>query len=215
MPGSPPRAWGQLFSKWILFANHRFTPTCVGTTKKGTLGIGYQTVHPHVRGDNLLRPGAYRVKDGSPPRAWGQRKLKNIVHPSCRFTPTCVGTTLHREKIKSAQAVHPHVRGDNVSFPEMRDAGWGSPPRAWGQRFGIGPFYQEARFTPTCVGTTKTSSLSALTTTVHPHVRGDNQQPGLWMFSKVGSPPRAWGQRHAHLAESEYVRFTPTCVGTT
>ena len=51
------------------------------------------------------------------------------------------------------------------------------------------------RFTPTCVGTTAPSVRSSVRASVHPHVRGDD----VWML---------YGKRAGG-------RFTPTCVGTT
>ena len=51
-------------------------------------------------------------------------------------------------------AVHPHVRGDNLA--DNRNTG------------------HAGRFTPTCVGTMDTLEMAKLDGTVHPHVRGDN-----------------------------------------
>ncbi len=91
--GSPPRAWGQHTPLNVLVLPHRFTPTCVGTTlARGWQRLG-SAVHPHVRGDNLLRqPDTVRL-GGSPPRAWGQLFVRLHRRVVLRFTPTCVGTT--------------------------------------------------------------------------------------------------------------------------
>src|SRR5690606_29120287 len=50
---------------------------------------------------------------------------------------------------------------------------------------------------------------------VHPHVRGDDQ--GLIELDPAvgGSPPRAWGRRRGADMLVPERRFTPTCVGTT
>src|SRR5713226_5947648 len=72
-----------------------------------------------------------------------------------------------------------------------------------------------SRFTPTRVGTTADSAGSRTSGTVHPHARGDNvcwTNRTLW---KLGSPPRAWGQRSLLFARGLGFRFTPTRVGTT
>ena len=72
--------------------------------------------------------------------------------------------------------------------------------------------------------------------TVHPHVRGDNENVAMLLtvrerftptcvgtiplgivprLNVVGSPPRAWGQCCAGRGiASNQIRFTPTCVGT-
>ena len=49
--GSPPRAWGHPPEVARLDPPHRFTPTCVGTSRPGGAHRGSTAVHPHVRGD--------------------------------------------------------------------------------------------------------------------------------------------------------------------
>ena len=73
----------------------------------------------------------------------------------------------------SSRTVHPHVRGDAEI---LRING-----------------LDDARFTPTCVGTLIT-------------IRPYNSRP-------IGSPPRAWG-RYKKSRLASMFRFTPTCVGT-
>ena len=94
-------------------------------------------------------------------------------------------------------------------------AGFGSPPRAWGQ-LNIHPsVLRESRFTPTRVGTTSLSPSAHSLSPVHPHARGDNATGGVQTAWANGSPPRAWGQP-LHLVEYPLdTRFTPTRVGTT
>ena len=194
--GSPPRAWGRRLTDTLnSHVQPRFTPTCVGTAAS-TAG-------------RLV---------GSPPRAWGRLQacdrpaepsgdgaeamgLGHSVHPHVRGD----GVPVHGE-------LHPHVRGDGG--PSVL----GSPPRAWGRRRerryvtaaqtwrSVHPHVrgdgQQAyvargamsrRFTPTCVGTARAPSGS-----VHPHVRGDGRLSNYPSFSQLytrfGSPPRAWGR---------------------
>ncbi len=91
----------------------------------------------------------------------------------------------------------------------------GSPPRAWGQLRGETNPRCGERFTPTCVGTTSISAVRRASSSVHPHVRGDNARRCGERRCACGSPPRAWGQRLlARLPPTDW-RFTPTCVGTT
>ncbi len=95
----------------------------------------------------------------------------------------------------SCVPVHPHVRGDNT-LP-------------------ICKLLTYRRFTPTCVGTTNSVSVSRAPMTVHPHVRGDNTYDATRPVNPPGSPPRAWGQRLHGAFAAPGERFTPTCVGTT
>ncbi len=152
---------------------------------------------------------------GSPPRVWGQQELL-VLHCSIwRFTPTCVGTTPYFRRIVSTGAVHPHVCGDNEQWPRKTGAGYGSPPRVWGQPGLVSRPCNSHRFTPTCVGTTKPMSLLTWAFAVHPHVCGDNH---IFYHSRQrdgGSPPRVWGQPGDRRSTRDPFRFTPTCVGTT
>jgi len=91
----------------------------------------------------------------------------------------------------------------------------GSPPRAWGQLSHTARRAALLRFTPTGVGTTATPRTSPSPSTVHPHGRGDNVRRSRRTSPCSGSPPRAWGQRHAHIPGRRRARFTPTGVGTT
>ncbi len=171
--GSPPRAWGQwracagpcrfpvhphvrgdnTRTRSCLRVGRRFTPTCVGTISRSPPAVSTPTVHPHVRGDNSQRRESFEGGGGSPPRAWGQLRLRPGRALNERFTPTCVGTMPAIAGRDRTRAVHPHVRGDNGRDPPISVPASGSPPRAWGQS-GVETAQGAAiRFTPTCVGT--------------------------------------------------------------
>ena len=90
--GSPPHAWGQSIRAAIRSMIERFTPTCVGTMWCRGCWRRYNTVHPHMRGDNLLSPASTCGSAGSPPHAWGQFQRRAKLTSRFRFTPTCVGT---------------------------------------------------------------------------------------------------------------------------
>ncbi len=111
------------------------------------------------------------------------------------FTPTRVGTTSFERADIRTIAVHPHTRGDNEppDFSSISLAG--SPPHAWGQRFGPAENSVIERFTPTRVGTT------------------GGEMPKIGFVG--GSPPHAWGQLELAAEPVELAGFTPTRVGTT
>ena len=50
------------------------------------------------------------------------------------------------------------------------------------------------RSTPTCVGTIRRAGLIGKTSSVHPHVRGDDASDGAGARLDTGPPPRAWGR---------------------
>src|SRR5208337_3888506 len=134
LSGSPPRAWGQLFTVRIDGLDRRFTPTRVGTTRLRTCSRSRLSVHPHARGDNYEHWTRGDRAGGSPPRAWGQHGIRQRRSAVIRFTPTRVGTTLSIALLNRAVAVHPHARGDNTKSIVCPAPRIGSPPRAWGQR---------------------------------------------------------------------------------
>jgi len=50
---------------------------------------------------------------------------------------------------------------------------------------------------------------------VHPHGRGDDVLLFLALLNYIGSPPRAWGRLVLCCHLEQFMRFTPTGVGTT
>src|SRR5262249_2802769 len=157
--GSPPHAWGQCLTPQGRPPSRRFTPTCVGTMRRWSSRLTRTAVHPHMRGDNAYAAPIDSFVHGSPPHAWGQFRQRQAVACRARFTPTCVGTIAGAGVKPVQRAVHPHMRGDNeFGKPGSREE-YGSPPHAWGQCLLDSPVKCCVRFTPTCVGTMKTSSF--------------------------------------------------------
>ena len=213
--GSPPRVWGR--QPHAVHRRHpeRFTPTCVGTTEPGSRCLQSHSVHPHVCGDD--HAGEHRAAGviGSPPRVWGRHELRVRQRHRPRFTPTCVGTTSGRPRRAPRPSVHPHVCGDDRLKAGRLAYGPGSPPRVWGRLVTVAIRRGQARFTPTCVGTTHRAGSAALRRAVHPHVCGDDGVTYRVANPRRGSPPRVWGRRPGHWRDQGPQRFTPTCVGTT
>ena len=112
------------------------------------------------------------------------------------------------------ETVHPHGRGDNQIRGINAVAPDGSPPRAWGQSVFEIAVADQRRFTPTGVGTMRSTTSSSTSSAVHPHGRGDNRSGASASRGTGGSPPRAWGQCDLITSDSLFARFTPTGVGT-
>ena len=154
-------------------------------------------VHPHARGEYVVRPVRRRL--------------------SARFTPTHVGNTMSCGPTVNSSSVHPHARGEYVVLlagqrpqdavhphargeyalvPQSSPPVIGSPPRTWGIRI--------------------RRPLTASSASVHPHARGE--------YAKRGPSPSSSASVHPH-ARGEYgggraligprARFTPTHVGNT
>ena len=106
------------------------------------------------------------------------------------------------------------MRGEHEFFPIIDSKDDGSPPRAWGACRPVYRPHHLVRFTPTCVGSMSGSRYLTLTTSVHPHVRGEHRSPRTLEPWASGSPPRAWGALHPVAVHFGVSRFTPTCVGS-
>jgi len=171
--GSPPRAWGKDRVGLRARGSDRFTPTCVGKSRRGKRSWGTPPVHPHVRGEKsahhhgpprgmLVHPHVRGEKGvwspsmsesrGSPPRAWGKVLPLRAPRKLFRFTPTCVGKRFRPRGGYARARVHPHVRGEKRRWDHRRNRESGSPPRAWGKEARGNRIESRKRFTPTCVG---------------------------------------------------------------
>ncbi len=143
----------------------------------------------------LIHRGMFLASVGTPPRMWGQHHRPAAQNQQLRNTPTYVGTTRAQNKISPVGKEHPHVCGDNGRSPHRPFVGIGTPPRMWGQLHAPAHSVGDRRNTPTYVGTTRGERNISVESQEHPHVCGDNVDPG----------PGGW----------RGVRNTPTYVGTT
>ena len=112
-----------------------------------------------------------------------------------RFIPTGVGNTASRIRRFTAQAVHPHGRGEHCAIV-IRDMMFpGSSPRAWGTRH--------------------RSNTRSPHAPVHPHGRGEHIGARVLACLVGGSSPRAWGTQQIISIGAAWQRFIPTGVGNT
>ena len=72
---------------------------------------------------------------GTPPRAWGRRRLPHDGGETAGNTPTGVGKTGPSMSIRTSRSEHPHGRGEDLSELRRHGVGYGTPPRAWGRRY--------------------------------------------------------------------------------
>ena len=76
--GSSPRTWGTE-SRWCCCLNRpRFIPTDVGNSFRLAQFVGLQPVHPHGRGEQLVRAALGVFFSGSSPRTWGTVAAKHM-----------------------------------------------------------------------------------------------------------------------------------------
>ncbi len=91
--GSPPHVWGARVNTRGDIRSIRFTPTRVGSTPSSSIPSPAPTVHPHTRGEHVVRVFGLASSLGSPPHAWGALANSPAGHIGIRFTPTRVGST--------------------------------------------------------------------------------------------------------------------------
>jgi len=106
----------------------------VGNSDYIFVSLGGIAVHPHTRGEFLIRDWPAELDAGSPPHAWGILITFAFVRSVQRFTPTRVGNSSVSASDALLFAVHPHTRGEFVVINRRVDDVFGSPPHAWGIR---------------------------------------------------------------------------------
>ena len=173
--GSPPHAWGRRSMLREVVVLTRFTPTCVGKTRRAASAPRRDSVHPHMRGEDYQLNADDLTLTGSPPHAWGRPLVLIGGGIIVRFTPTCVGKTSHRPCRNRSPAVHPHMRGEDPERKSASPRRPGSPPHAWGRPDEAAVVALLDRFTPTCVGKTRGRLTGGPAGTVHPHMRGEDR----------------------------------------
>ena len=151
----------------------RITPTCVGNTTCKTSKTRSSRDHPHLRGEYDMQDKQDKIKQGSPPLAWGilQHVLRQVI--TCGITPTCVGNTLLNNSWFATVEDHPHLRGEYTRGFKPTCKKSGSPPLAWGILEAKLEKNKEDGITPTCVGNTSLPASSQRLRRDHPHLRGE------------------------------------------
>ena len=113
--GSSPQAWGTVKFCRDCFYLVRFIPTGVGNGPVREAVMYFKPVHPHRRGERILRELNCSTKPGSSPQAWGTELVEAEKAVYERFIPTGVGNGIDPLAKVQALAVHPHRRGERVS----------------------------------------------------------------------------------------------------
>ena len=127
-------------------------------------------------------------------RVWGAQVWTFDLSGIDRFTPTRVGSI------------------SRVGWP-LRSL-IGSPPRVWGASRASWLPGASSRFTPTRVGSIPSPPPSGIRQPVHPHACGEHLPATIPLRLHSGSPPRVWGAYDAGNVVLDFLRFTPTRVGS-
>ncbi|MDB5033313.1 MAG: hypothetical protein JWQ98_554 [Chlorobi bacterium] len=205
--------WGDRLPHLSVFGGVRFIPTHVGRSPRSGNCRAAGAVHPHACGE--IVPGHLCLGEfpGSSPRMWGD--LAGVVGDVVgqRFIPTHVGRSNPIGSIVRIESVHPHACGEIHFLKERRAVFRGSSPRMWGDRAVSSSIVAIARFIPTHVGRSSSSTSKPSIKTVHPHACGEILLLPVVLFDIVGSSPHMWGDLQVAARLGSRDRFIPTHVG--
>ena len=211
--GSSPHAWG--FQPLADDRRHggRFIPTRVGNPWAEGYPAPPLPVHPHTRGESMVKAVAPMVSVGSSPHAWGFRQAGGVHRARRRSIPTRVGIPTRRASPNTAFAVHPHTRGDSRSWRVCSSSCCGPSPHAWGFLRSAAVTISACRSIPTRVGIPSRLPSPSCSPPVHPHTRGDSNLNGKIDMRHNGPSPHAWGFLVVVVPEVPVGRSIPTRVG--
>ena len=171
---TPPRAWGRRGSSLEPAVRVRNTPTGVGKTQSMADTDGLSEKHPHGRGEDDGEWRMTRLREETPPRAWGRRGSSRCLSLRHRNTPTGVGKTQAKPLLCQFSKKHPHGRGEDSVGNWPLTLATETPPRAWGRRLRWKLRRINERNTPTGVGKTRSRAALSRWSWKHPHGRGED-----------------------------------------
>jgi len=171
----------------------RFIPTHVGNTAYTVIREDTEPVHPHTRGEHFPMGACQRAEYGSSPHTWGTQPPR-MKRPYLNwFIPTHVGNTAVASLLPLRFSVHPHTRGEHLTYASKMKWKVGSSPHTWGTHYPLPdpPYFR--RFIPTHVGNTRMPKSPPIAITVHPHTRGEHSVLPTKKLRIDGSSPHTWG----------------------
>ncbi len=211
--GSSPRARGTARTSSHRGSVGRFIPACAGNSGEPAASTLSNTVHPRVRGEQTSWPHPARGLCGSSPRARGTALAGFVLSFPGRFIPACAGNRAAAEAVSAGHAVHPRVRGEQVSAGLCSQRLHGSSPRARGTGLPARARWRSQRFIPACAGNRSARRRGWPASSVHPRVRGEQCTTRYYTGRSTGSSPRARGTVLRLLVFGAHFRFIPACAG--
>ncbi len=154
-----------------------------------------------------------KLREETPPRAWGRAASETCQGRRSGNTPTGVGKSNREMGQKLPDQKHPHGRGEEAHDrnhpPFFRE----TPPRAWGRALSPSLPSVLLRNTPTGVGKRAQRLPDRCQREKHPHGRGEELRSSAGVPCQLETPPRAWGRVTPGFPSTSTRRNTPTGVG--
>ena len=153
----------------------RFTPAYAGKMIQAAEDVRLPTVHPRIRGEDLLALLLSQIRTGSPPHTRGRSEAAEPETLPRRFTPAYAGKIGAIEVKGLREQVHPRIRGEDGGGAHQHRVLGGSPPHTRG-RFAesLGTMFPEG-FTPAYAGKILIRRRYERREGVHPRIRGEDQ----------------------------------------
>ena len=151
----------------------------------------------------------------TPPRARGRRNGSRLPRHPVRITPACAGKTVGRHFENRRNPDHPRMRGENASYNNLPNTGFGSPPHARGRPLANKEGLLDVAITPACAGKTSGCRPGRIRCGHHPRMRGEDTSGRRTTGTSPGSPPHARGRQGLFTSVDGESRITPACAGKT
>ena len=171
--------------------------------------------HLHIRGENVIPTGIFKVSTGSPPHTWRKLYWKRWDNPNFRITSTYVEKTLRWPHIVCDDWDHLHIRGENLLAVFILSPKTGSPPHTWRKRQPSVAKWLCIRITSTYVEKTPNIQWRKILHRDHLHIRGENKHIHKITISAAGSPPHTWRKLAWQDLAAASNRITSTYVEKT
>ena len=194
--GSSPRTRGTRFAVTSEASMYRFIPTHAGNTPAKFAEIISGSVHPHTRGEHVILPMVKPCYSGSSPHTRGTQVLSALLSTFTRFIPTHAGNTLMCPSSDRPIPVHPHTRGEHLAGCAYIVVFTGSSPHTRGTLRHWWATVWLLRFIPTHAGNTRAEHWRCPVPAVHPHTRGEHNNPAALDIGPYGSSPHTRGTLH-------------------
>lgn len=192
---SSPLARGKQPDFFFSCVCRRFIPSCDGQTMAKALKVSRPTIHPLLRGADVLHTtGALRPGDSSPP-ARGQTHLAK---------------SLFLEFV-----VHPLPRGADFSTLSWISTYFDSSPHTRGKRQDGDTVSPTIRFIPSYEGQTRARAMALHISPIHPLIRGANPISMTICQCLGDSSPHTRGKLVIFARSLKYPRFIPSYEGQT
>ncbi len=132
--GSSPHTRGTRKRQYLCRGACRFIPAYAGNTLLSYAGLPSITVHPRIRGEHPATTDNRLSASGSSPHTRGTLSPAGGDATKERFIPAYAGNTLTHIKDNRASPVHPRIRGEHVTLPDVVKVRDGSSPHTRGTR---------------------------------------------------------------------------------